>query len=84
MKVYITTDETDWGTEFGVYALFRDSRLYENTSAVKGYTVEIFEGMDEGDVSNILAQRLREGKDYDYTLYDGQHCLIGFAYYGKE
>lgn len=81
MKRVITTDEIDWAQEFGVYALNRDTRLFENCSGVPGITVEIFKDMDESYVSDMLAARLRDGLDYDYALYDGLHFLVGFAYF---
>ena len=81
MKRIAIFEETDWASEFGVYAINRDSRLVENTSAVQGITIEIYEDKDESEVSDLLAQRLREGLDYDYALYDGQLHLVGFAYF---
>jgi hypothetical protein len=71
--------ETDWATEFGVYALNTQTNLFENTSGVQGIKIEIHDEMDEGEVSDLLAQRKRDGLGYDYALYDGQHCLVGFA-----
>lgn len=46
MKQVITKQEVDWATEYGVYAINRDTRLVENTSGVTGITVEIFYGLD--------------------------------------
>lgn len=81
MKQVITKQEVDWATEYGVYAINRDTRLVENTSGVTGITVEIFYGLDEGEVSDRLAERLRNGLDYDYTLYDSSLHLVGYAYF---
>lgn len=83
MKQVITKQEVDWATEYGVYAINRDTRLVENTSGVTGITVEIFYGLDENEVSNRLAERLRNGLDYDYALYDGSLHLVGFAYFSE-
>ena len=81
MKQIINTEETDWAAEFGVYAINRDTRLFENTSGIPGITIEIFYGLDEGEVSDRLGQRLRDGLDYEYALYDGSHHLCGYAYF---
>lgn len=77
-------NETDWATEFGAYAVNRDTRIFENTSFTEGMFVEIFEDADENDVANKLGERLRDGLEYEYALYDGSHRLIGFAYYPVE
>ena len=70
----------DWMTEYGCYAVNRDSRLFENASFLSDTTVEVFTDTDENDVANALGERLYDGLDYDYALYDGQHRLVGFAY----
>lgn len=80
MKQIINKEETDWMVDYGVYAINRDTRLFENTSSVSGATIEIFYGLDENEVSTVLAERLRNGLDYDYALYDSKHRLCGFAY----
>ena len=72
--------EVDWATEYGCYAVNRDSRIFENTSYLDDATIEVFTDTDENDVANALAERLHKGLDYDYALYDGQHRLVGFAY----
>ena len=72
--------EVDWATEYGCYAVSHDSRLFENTSFLDDFTVEVFTDTDEDDVANALGDRLSDGLDYDYALYDGQHRLVGFAY----
>lgn len=80
MKQFINTEETDWMRDYGVYAVNRDSRLFENTSAVKGYVIEVYFGLNENETSNRLADFLRTGSDYDYALYTPKHELCGFAY----
>lgn len=81
MKIKINKEEVDWLYEYNVYAINRDTRLFENTSGVPGITMEIFWDLDEGEVSSRLAERLREGLDYDYALYSKGHTLVGFAYF---
>ena len=80
MKQYIKTEETDWMRDYGVYAVNRNTRLFENTSAVKGYVIKIYYGLDEGEISSVLADFLRTGSDYDFALYTSKHELCGFVY----
>lgn len=80
MKQYIKTEETDWLRDYGVFAINRDTRLFENTSGVKGSVIELYFGLDEGEVSNVLADFLRTGSDYDFALYTSKHELCGFVY----
>ena len=85
-KVIILKKETDWATEFGAYAVNRDSRLFENTSCTTGMKLELYdskeEDFDENEVANALARVFSDERiDYEYALYDTQHHLIGFAYY---
>lgn len=80
MKRVIKENETDWASEFGVYAINKNTRLVENTSAVRNYTVEIFPEEEEDKISDRLAARLAVGKSFEYTLYDGNMKLIGYAY----
>ena len=84
MKDIIRKEETDWMTEYGVYAINRDSRLVENTSAVQNFTIELYSGEDESEVSDRLAQRLHDGDDYDYALYAKDLRLVGFVYYDED
>ncbi len=84
MKDIIRKEETDWRTEYGVYAINRDSRLVENTSAVQNYTIELYTDEDESQVSDRLAQRLHDGNDYDYALYAKDLRLVGFVYYDED
>lgn len=74
-------EETDWAFEYGVYAINRDSRIFENISCTEGMTMELYKGFDEGDVSRMLADRLMSGGDNEYTLYNDKHELVGFVYY---
>jgi hypothetical protein len=76
----INDREVDWATEYVCYAVNRDSRIFENTSYLDNFTIEVFTDTDENDVANALGERLSDGLDYDYALYDGQHRLVGFAY----
>lgn len=79
----IDKPEYDWQTELGVYARNRDSRLFENTSAVQGMTVVLFEDADENDVANALADDLHNNVIWDsedYTLYNKYHELVGYCY----
>lgn len=81
MKKRIDSEEINWDAEFGVWAINRGSRLVENCSAVPGITVEIFEGKDESEVSDLLLKRLFDGFEYEYALYDREMFLVGFAYF---
>ena len=73
--------EVDWMTEYGCYAVNRDSRLFENTSFLNNATIEVFIDTDENDVANALGKKLWDGSEYEYALYDKQLRLVGFAYY---
>ena len=75
--------EVDWMTEYGCYAVNRDTRLFENTSFLNNATIEVFTDTDENDVANTLGKRLWEGLEYEYALYDKQLHLVGFAYYNE-
>ena len=75
--------EVDWMTEYGCFAVNRDSRLFENTSFLNNATIEVFVDTDENDVANALGKRLWDGLEYEYALYDKQLHLIGFAYYNE-
>lgn len=79
-KLVITADEIDWWRDFGVYAVNRDTRIFENCSAVKGFVVERFYNTDENRVSDKLAEVIDKYGDYDYCLYNDIHELVGFAY----
>lgn len=74
------SEETDWEFEYGVYAINRDTRIFENTSCTEGMTMELYKGFDESDVSRMLADRLRNGGDNEFTLYNYNHELVGFVY----
>jgi hypothetical protein len=80
MKAKIEKTETDWMQDYGVYAVNRDSRLFENSSEVSGYTIELYWGCDENEVANRLAEVIDEFGDYDYCLYSQMHELVGFVY----
>ena len=80
MKAVIEKEETDWGQDYDVYAVNRDTRIFENCSAVRGYTIELYWGMDENRVSDRLAEVINEYGDYDYCLYNDNHELVGFVY----
>jgi hypothetical protein len=85
-KLTFNQNEIDWAMAFSAYALNRDTRIFENCSYAEHLVVEIWDDkdarFDENDVSTALAdERLREGYDYDFTLYNTEHRLIGFAYY---
>lgn len=80
MKAKIAKEETDWMLDYGVYAINRDSRLFENTSAVRGYTIELYVGVDENEVANRLGDIIDEFGDYDYCLYSTKHELVGIVY----
>ena len=81
MKIKINKEEVDWLFEYGVYAINRNTNLFENTSGVPGITIEIFWGLDEGEVSARLTERLNNGLDCDYALYSKGHALMGYAYF---
>ena len=75
--------EVDWMTEYGCFAVNRDSRLFENTSFLNNATIEVFVDTDENDVANALGKMLWDGLEYEYALYDKQLRLVGFAYYNE-
>lgn len=81
VEKYVEDGEVDWGTEFGVYGVNRDTRICENTSYLINTTIVVFDSedpsFDECDVSNEI---LKMGGREDYDLYDGQHYLVGYAY----
>ena len=84
-KIIKLKDETDWAFDFGVYAVNRDSRMFENTSWTKGLEAEIYdsneEDFDENRVADALAEVFDDERgDYEYALYDGMHRLVGFVY----
>lgn len=80
MRAIIEKEETDWMQDYGVYAVNRDTRIFENCSAVKGFTIELYWGVDENRVADRLAEVIDEYGDYDYCLYSQIHELVGFVY----
>lgn len=80
----LLNNETDWVSEFSAFALNRNTRIFEDVSLTEGMFVEIFKDADENDVANKLGERLRNGLEYEYALYDVCNRLIGFAYYPEE
>lgn len=85
-KIIKLGQETDWWftNNYNLYAQNRDTRIFENTSYTEGMVMELYTDTDEGDVSNELGRRLREGNDYEFALYNNKHDLVGFAYYREE
>jgi hypothetical protein len=78
-------NETDWATEYGVYAINRDTRIFENTSWTEGLRMVFFTDTDENDVSTDLARTLLwQGLDYEFAIYDGEHHLVGYVYRPEE
>jgi hypothetical protein len=78
-------DETDWATEYGVYAVNSETCLFENSSWAEGLTMVLFTDTDESDVFTDLERSLTwDGLDYEYALYDGEHRLVGYVYHPKE
>lgn len=85
-KYTFNQDEVDWYSVFNAWAVNRDTRIFENCSYAHGLVVEVWDDdnmlFDENDVSTALAnERLCEGLDYDFALYNDEHRLIGYAYY---
>lgn len=85
-RYHFNQDEVDWASIFKAYAVNRDTRIFENCSYAHRLIVEVWDdenkGFDENDVSTALAkERLGNGLDYDFVLYNFEHRLIGFAYY---
>lgn len=80
-EIYLK-EETDWYFDDGrrLYAQNRDTRMFENTSWTEGLVMVLFKDTDENDVANELGKRLREGKDYEFALYNSQHELVGYVY----
>jgi hypothetical protein len=89
-KIIKLGQETDWyyTENRNLYAVNRDTRLFENTSWTEGMTMVLYDGevknFDPADVSNDLAEFLRDGKDYEFALYNGQHDLVGYVYYEEQ
>ena len=77
-KIIKLASETDWATEYGVYAINRCTRIFENTSWTEGLTMVLFTDTDENDVSAKLT--LNRGLDYEFALYDDEHHLVGYVY----
>ena len=81
-------NETDWYFDGGrrLFALNRDTNLFENTSWTQGLTMLLYDWnddedcFDEGDVSLALNDRLLNGDEYEFTLYNSQHQLVGFVF----
>ena len=83
MKKTLTNVTVNWKEDFGVYAINRDSRLYEDVSDhTDGLTIEIHKDVDPDDVADIIAERYHDVPwfDIDYTLYTEDRKLVGFAY----
>ena len=72
---------TNWAQEFEVFAINRDSRMFEFISDTQFMTIELFEDADEDFVSDALASFLCDGGDYEFVLYNRNHELVGFVYY---
>ena len=83
----IKSDKTeyDWEKELGVRAVNRDSRVFETISDARDLTIVLYDDkaddFDEWEVSDALAENLRNGFDNEYTLYNSNLLLVGFAYY---
>lgn len=79
-------EETDWWftNNRNLYAVNRDTRMFENTSYTQGMVMELYRDEDENDVANALGARLRDGKEYEFVIYDASHRLVGFVYYPEE
>ena len=76
----------DWHNEFGVFALNRHSRLFENASELKNTIIVLYDFdyalYDENEVVADLSETRDEmvfGQE-TYTIYNHRHQLIGFAY----
>ena len=84
-KIKSNKTEYDWEKELGVHAINRDSRVFETISDANGLTIVLYDDkaddFDEWEVSDALAENLRNGFDNEYTLYDSNLSLVGFAYY---
>lgn len=78
--------ETDWWftNNRNLYAQNRDTRMFENTSYTEGMVMELYTNTDENDVANALGERLRDGYDYEFAIYNSRHELVGFVYYPEE
>lgn len=81
-KETIKSYQTNWMNDYGVFALNRDSRIFEKVSNVKGQIIELYYGVDQNEVSNELVKHIDsfEEGDYNYTLYNFKHELVGFVY----
>lgn len=81
VEKYVKDGEVDWATEFGVYAINRETRLCENTSYIVDTTIVLFDSEDPSFDESRVADEISEvGGNEDYDLYDGQHYLVGYAY----
>jgi hypothetical protein len=79
-------EETDWWftNNRNLYAVNRDTRMFENTSYTQGMVMELYRDEDENDVANALGARLRDCREYEFVIYDASHRLVGFVYYPEE
>lgn len=75
--------ETDWWftNNMNFYAQNRDTRMFENTSYTQGMVMELYTNTDENEVADALGDRLRDGYDYEFVIYNSRHELVGFVYY---
>lgn len=78
-----TKKKYNWLKELGVHACNRDSRCFETTSSVYNLKVRLFgKSTSPNAVANDLAKNLLwNGDDYEYTLYDDNFKLRGYAWY---
>lgn len=79
--------ETDWyfTNNYHLYAVNRDTRMFENTSYTEGLVMELYTDTDENDVANALAEVFNDWRgDYEFALYNEKHELVGFVYRGED
>lgn len=73
-------EETDWWYKYGIYALNRDTQMFENTSYTKNLVMYLYNGVEEDEVSAKLNKWKKvNNREEDFTLYNINRVLVGFV-----
>ena len=86
IEIRIKTEEIHWN-DLGIYALNLSTMQFENCS---GFGEEEncvlkhwVENTDEVDISNEIRQKMYNGVEIIFCLYDDLHQLCGYVYVKK-
>ncbi len=83
MKVKLS-EETDWSSTFGLYAMNKSTMLYENTSYTEDMYAIMFDNndiiFDESNVSDIVLNWDDKQGTIEYLLYTFNRFLVGYVY----